>query len=141
MSADLICKMMEEQHNFNEDLCGDAARSASKRLLENWNDAIQDDFKGDLISDVDQVIENLRAFKQHIQAILPVQNGGLGGEPLKTWHDRLSEIGVSIYEVEDMQCYGFTDCEDEYDSEVDATVAAIQAYLMPSTSPKMKIGG
>lgn len=136
-----IEKQLKDAATFNIDLCGHAAVEASEVLLRNWVSAIEDDFKGDLISDVDQVIENLKVFKQHAQAVLPVQNGGLGGESLKTWQDRLDEIGVSVYQVEDMQCYGFTECDaDEYDSEVDATVAAIQAYLMPATSTRMKPG-
>lgn len=112
---------------FQPDLSGYAALSAVSMLINNWEMALKDGNTDPLLEDVDQVISHLQVFRAQAQAVLPLDNGGLGGVAIDEWVRRLDAIGISIYEAEDYpDHYGYSGCDvDCYGSEADAVTAAV----------------
>ncbi|KVP96947.1 hypothetical protein WJ97_14090 [Burkholderia ubonensis] len=119
-----------ELHGGN--LSGYAARDAALVLLDNWQDALQDGSKDDLLKDVDRVIARLQQFREEAAKQLPVVNGGLNGLSLEEWKARLAKKGVKIYPCPQHRIgrYGYTGCEDsDYVGEEEAIKAAVAHHF------------
>lgn len=117
-----------EQDLHGTDLRGYAARDAAKVLLVNWEDAIADGNKDNLVADIDLVIDYLRQFQREARTNLPLVNGGLGGYAAEYWLDKLAEENISVYEVESGNpgYFSFTGSNANlFRSEEDAVVAAV----------------
>lgn len=121
----------------NDDLCGSelagyAARAAAQELLTNWETAVADGSKDNLVGDVDQVIARLQKFREEAAKELPVANGGLAGFSLAQWKIRLSDRDIEIYPCPQHRIsrFGFTGCEDaDYTSADDAIKAAVAHHF------------
>lgn len=81
-------------------LTGYAARAAARELIASWEDALADGNMSNLVGDVDDVICRLQAFKNKALEQLPFANGGLAGQPVAHWRERLADAGVSVLELE-----------------------------------------
>ncbi|GBG14839.1 ADP-L-glycero-D-manno-heptose-6-epimerase [Novimethylophilus kurashikiensis] len=64
------------EDGFTADLAGYAAEAAAKVLLQNWETALADGSKDYLVTDIDDVIRQLRLFREHARRELPRANGG-----------------------------------------------------------------
>lgn len=71
-----IRSLLDELDN-ESDLVGYALQEAVIKIGNNWIDAVGDGFKGDLLSDLDELISRLGDFRENARLILPVENGGL----------------------------------------------------------------
>jgi len=113
------------------DLTGYAARDAALVLLGNWQDALQDGSKDDLLQDVDRVIARLQKFRAEAARQLPVVNGGLNGISLDEWKVRLAKKGVEIYPCPQHRIarFGFTGSEDSDYLEEDVVAAAVAHHF------------
>lgn len=117
------------RESFATGLAGFAAQQAANELTLNWRTALGSGATENLVADVDRVIDELLAFRERAQGVLPVANGGLGGQSAEHWLERLADIDISVYEAEDLPGhFGYTGCDaDCYLSETEAVVAAVQA--------------
>ena len=121
----------------NDDLCGSelagyAARAAALELLTNWEAAVSDGSKDNLVGEVDLVIARLQKFREEAAKELPVANGGLAGFSLAQWKIRLADRDIEIYPCPQHRIsrYGFTGGEDaDYTSEDDAIKAAVAHHF------------
>jgi hypothetical protein len=118
-----------ELHGGN--LTGYAARDAALVLLGNWQDALVDGSKEDLLTDVDRVIAHLQKFREEAAKHLPVVNGGLNSISLDEWKIRLEKKGVEIYPCPQHRIarYGFTGCEDSDYLEEEVVAAAVAHHF------------
>lgn len=64
------------EDGFKPELSGYAAHEAARVLLENWEAALADGSKDNLVADIDDVISELKGFRQHARSILPRESGG-----------------------------------------------------------------
>ena len=110
-------------------LQGYALQEAATKLGSKWLDALGAGFNGNLVKDVDDLIVKLQAFQTKARVVLPICNGGFGGQPVFFWAGRLSQVDVLIYESDVAPGnYGFTGCEaDVFSSYDDALHAALLA--------------
>jgi len=113
------------------DLAGYAARDAANALLENWQAALSDGSKDDLLSDIDKVIARLQTFRAEAAKQLPVVNGGLAGVSLEEWKERLAKKRVEIYPCPQHRIarFGFTGCEDSDYLEEEVVAAAVAHHF------------
>lgn len=119
-----------ELHGSN--LAGYGATHAALVLLDNWQDALTDGSKDNLVQDVDKVIARLQSFRAEAIKALPVVNGGLGGRTLADWKERLAKKRVEIYPCPQHRIgrYGYTGCEDsDFVGEEEAIKAAVAHYF------------
>lgn len=64
------------ENGFKQELAGFAAKKAVETLLVSWDAALADGSTDNLVADIDDVITELRGFRQHARNILPRVNGG-----------------------------------------------------------------
>ncbi|WP_157639726.1 hypothetical protein [Burkholderia ubonensis] len=114
------------------DLSGYAATHAALVLLDNWQDALKDGSKDNLVQDVDKVIARLQTFRAEAVKALPAENGGLAGRSLADWKERLAKRRIEIYPCPQHRIgrYGYTGCDDsDYVGEEEAIKAAVEHYF------------
>lgn len=116
-------------------LSGYAARAAARELVASWEDALADGNISNLVGDVDDVICRLQAFKNKALEQLPFANGGLAGQSVAHWLERLAEAGVSVFEMEPNRTrWSFTGARlvgkpEGYQYVRDAVVEAVRVHL------------
>jgi hypothetical protein len=129
-SIKTLTNFVENDQN-DGDLTSYAARDAAKVLLGNWQDALTDGSKDDLLLDVDRVIARLQRFREEAAKHLPVVNGGLNGISLDEWKVQLEKKGVEIYPCPQHRIarYGFTGSEDSDYLEEEVVAAAVAHHF------------
>lgn len=112
-----------------------AVIAATEHLFDGWRSTIAAGAEGDLIHDVDLLLDALGEVRRHALGLLPVKNGGLGGRPKQLWLDELSAIDVGVCPAEGAPADGFWQIvggwrvDDLYASEEEAISAAVRLNL------------
>lgn len=83
---------------YPQELTGYAAQRAAEYMMEHWERVLDDlqgdpsaDYRPDLVSDIDELIEVLETFKQKAKQVLPIDVGGLGQVDLSVAEEELVE--------------------------------------------------